>query len=64
MNTFIILLAAGKSSRLNLSVPKPYIKVNNKTLIEHSLDIFNKLKIKKKNHYCVQQKTQKVIKSN
>ena len=47
MSLFIVLLAAGKSLRLNSNIPKPYIKLNNKTLIEHTINTFNKLKIKK-----------------
>ena len=47
MSLFIVLLAAGKSLRLNSNIPKPYIKLNNKTLIEHNINTFNKLKIKK-----------------
>ena len=48
MSLFLILLAAGDSKRLKSSTPKPYIKVNNKTLLEHSLGtINNALKIKK-----------------
>ena len=34
MSIFLILLAAGESKRLKSTKPKPYISVNNKTLIE------------------------------
>ena len=34
MSIFLILLAAGESKRLKSTKPKPYITVNNKTLIE------------------------------
>ena len=47
MSLFLILLAAGDGKRLNSNTPKPYIKVSNKTLLEHSLDSFknfNKIK--------------------
>ena len=48
MTLFLILLAAGDSKRLKANTPKPYNKVNNKTLLEHSLDAFqNFSKIKK-----------------
>jgi len=48
MTLFLILLAAGDSKRLKSNTPKPYNKVNNKTLLEHSLDAFqNFSKIKK-----------------
>jgi len=48
MSLFLILLAAGDSKRLKCNTPKPYNKVNNKTLLEHSLDAFqNFSKIKK-----------------
>ena len=40
MNIFLILLAAGESRRLKSSVPKHYITVNNKILIEHALNSF------------------------
>ena len=47
MSIFLILLAAGDSKRLKSNTPKPYNKVNNKTLLEHSLcafQNFNKIK--------------------
>jgi len=48
MSLFLILLAAGDSKRLKSTTPKPYNKVNNKTLLEHSLDAFQNFdKIKK-----------------
>ena len=40
MSIFLILLAAGESKRLKSSVPKPYITVNNKKLLEHALNSF------------------------
>ena len=48
MSIFLILLAAGDSKRLKSNTPKPYNKVGNKTLLEHSLNAFqNFSKIKK-----------------
>ncbi len=48
MSLFLILLAAGDSKRLKSNTPKPYNKVSNKTLLEHSLDAFQNFdKIKK-----------------
>ncbi len=48
MSLFLIILAAGNSKRLNSSTPKPYQRVNNKTLIEHAISAFNDFdKIKK-----------------
>ena len=40
MRLFLILLAAGDGKRLKSSIPKPFNIVNNKTLLEHSLDAF------------------------
>ena len=40
MSLFLVLLAAGTGKRLKSRTPKPYHKVNNKTLLEHSLDTF------------------------
>ena len=48
MSLFLIILAAGNSERLKSSIPKPYLKVNNSSLIEHSLNKFRKFnKIRK-----------------
>ena len=48
MSLFLILLAAGDSKRLKSSTPKPFHKINNKTLLEHSIDAFKDFhKIKK-----------------
>jgi len=48
MSLFLVLLAAGDGKRLKSVTPKPYIKVNNRTIIEHSLKSFEKInKIKK-----------------
>ena len=40
MSLFLVLLAAGDGKRLKSITPKLYHKVNNKTLLEHSLDTF------------------------
>jgi 2-C-methyl-D-erythritol 4-phosphate cytidylyltransferase/2-C-methyl-D-erythritol 2,4-cyclodiphosphate synthase len=42
MSLFLILLAAGDGKRLKSTIPKAYIKVNNKTLLEHSINNFKK----------------------
>ena len=48
MSLFLILLAAGDSKRFVSSTPKPFYKINNKTLLEHSFNAFSDLiKIKK-----------------
>ena len=48
MSFSLILLAAGSSKRFRSKVPKPFIKVGKKTLIEHSLIKFSKIKQIKK----------------
>ena len=40
MSLFLILLAAGDSKRFKSNIPKPFNMVNNKTLLEHSLNAF------------------------
>ena len=40
MSLFLIVLAAGDGKRLKSKTPKPFNKVNNKTLLEYSLDAF------------------------
>ena len=44
MSIFLILLAAGDSKRLKTGIPKPYQTINNKTLIEYSLNAFKNIK--------------------
>ena len=48
MNIFLILLAAGEGKRLKSKKPKPFISINNKTLIQHSIDKFKNIKEIKK----------------
>jgi len=48
MSLFLILLAAGDSKRLKSNTPKPYQIINNKTLLEHSLNSFKDIKEIKK----------------
>jgi len=38
--TTAILLAAGKSERLEKMIPKPFLKLNSKTIYRYSLDVF------------------------
>ena len=40
MTIFLILLAAGEGKRLKSDIPKPFITINNKTLLEHSVNTF------------------------
>jgi len=40
MNLFLIILAAGNSERLKSNIPKPFQLINNKALIEHTLNAF------------------------
>ena len=40
MSLFLVILAAGDGKRLNSKIPKPYNKVNNRSLLEHSIDAF------------------------
>ena len=40
MSLFLIILAAGDSKRLKSNTPKPFIMINNKTLLEHSFSAF------------------------
>ena len=40
MSLFLILLAAGDSTRLKSNTPKPYLVVNNKTLLEYVINSF------------------------
>ena len=48
MSFCLILLAAGGSKRFKSKIPKPFVKVGGKTLLEHSLFKFSKIKHIKK----------------
>ena len=41
----LILLAGGTGSRMNLSLPKQFLKIQNQTLIQRSLRIFQEINI-------------------
>jgi len=63
MTLFLILLAAGNSKRLKTSIPKPYQIINNKTLLEHSLDSFKEIKEIKKTIIVYNKKHKKYLNS-
>ena len=62
MSFCIILLAAGESKRFASKTPKPYINVGGKTILEHSLLKFNKIKQIKKIIVVVNRKHVKFFK--
>ena len=43
MSFCLILLAAGNSKRFGSKIPKPFIEIGSKTLLEHSLIKFNQI---------------------
>ena len=63
MSIFLILLAAGDSKRLQSNTPKPYQIINNRSLLEHSLDAFSKIKEIKKTIIVYNSKHKKYIKN-
>ena len=62
MSLFLIILAAGNSKRLESSIPKPFVRVNNKTLLEYSLENFQKFNEIKKTIIVYNKKHNKYIK--
>ena len=44
MKTIAIILASGTGSRLGLNIPKQFYKINNKTLLEFSIEAFESCK--------------------
>ena len=44
MSNIFIILAGGINKRLNSKTPKPYIKINNKELIQYSIDAADSVK--------------------
>ena len=48
MSIFLIILAAGEGKRLKTRIPKPFFLINQKTLLEHTIESFkNFTEIKK-----------------
>ena len=62
MRLFLIILAAGQGKRLKTKVPKPFIKVNNKTLLEYSLEAFADFKEIKKTIIVYNKKNKNYLK--
>ena len=63
MSIFLILLAAGESKRLKSTEPKPYIKVNNRTLVEHNIEKIQNIKFIKKIVIVYNKKHRKKLKN-
>ena len=64
MSFCLILLAAGESKRFNSKIPKPFIEVGKKTLLEHSLVKFAKIKKIKNTIIVINKKHIKFLKKN
>ena len=62
MSFCLVLLAGGESKRFGSKIPKPFIKVGGKTLLEHSLIKFNKIKEIKKIVLIINKKHIKFLK--
>ena len=62
MSFCLILLAAGDSKRFNSKIPKPFIKIAGKALLEHSLIKFNKIKQIKKIVLVINKKHSRFLK--
>ena len=62
MRLFLIVLAAGDSKRLKLSIPKPFQEVNNKTLLEYTINCFADFPEIKKRIIVYNKKHQKYLK--
>ena len=63
MSLCLILLAAGDSKRFSSKIPKPFIKVGGKTLLELSLIKFSKIKQIKKTILVINKKHKKFLKN-
>ena len=62
MSFCLILLAAGESKRFNSKIPKPFTKIGGKTLLEHSLIKFHKIKQIKNTIVVINSKHNKFLK--
>ena len=63
MSFCLILLAAGDSKRFGSKIPKPFVKVGGKTVLEHSLTKFNNFKQIKKIIVVINEKHKKYTKN-
>ena len=63
MSFSLILLAAGDNKRLGSKIPKPFIKIANKTLLEYSLIKFDKIRQIKKIIIVTNKKHSKFLKN-
>ena len=63
MSFCLILLAAGNSKRFGSNIPKPFVKIGKKTLLEHSLIKFDKIKEIKKTIVVLNKNHSKFIKN-
>ena len=63
MSLCLILLAAGDSKRFSSKIPKPFIKIGGKTLLELSLIKFSKIKQIKKTILVINKKHKKFLKN-
>ena len=63
MSLFLILLAAGDSKRLKSNTPKPFHIINNKTLLELSLNAFEGFREIKKTVVVYNKKHTKYVKT-
>ena len=61
MSLFLILLAAGDSKRLKSNTPKPYHAINNKTLLEYSINSFKNFQEIKKTVIVYNKKHKKYL---
>ena len=61
MSFCLILLAAGNSKRFGSKIPKPFIKIGEKTLLEYSLKKFNEINEIKKTVIVINKKHKKFI---
>ena len=62
MSIFLILLAAGEGKRLKSSIPKPYISIYNKKLLEHTINTFKDFNSIKKTIIVYNRKHKKYLK--
>ena len=61
MSLFLIILAAGNGKRLKSRIPKPFCAINNKTILEYTLDAFKDFKEIKKTVIVYNKKHEKYL---
>ncbi|HCR85189.1 MAG TPA: bifunctional 2-C-methyl-D-erythritol 4-phosphate cytidylyltransferase/2-C-methyl-D-erythritol 2,4-cyclodiphosphate synthase [Alphaproteobacteria bacterium] len=60
----VMIVAAGKGARLGSDLPKQYLKIEGKTILEHSIEAFSKIKNISTIHIVISKEYEKIFNSS